>query len=186
MHIETRLRLTDDHAAVDRFTPSGPPDTELQWFFTMAESDMGSRSNFGPAIGQPHDDSPESRAQAARAHRTILEWLRQIGDPHAGVLQMAYQARPWPLPLREALGRVTGVVVHLGSAEAGPLPDDDAGRDELDLLTARRFAEALARGERASLAPLELRARVLLRAAVLAYEQARGGPARPVLHGVTS
>jgi hypothetical protein len=165
-------------------TPTGPADTELEWFFTMAESDMGSRSNFGATVGRGPDDSPESRAEAARAHRIVLGRLQRIGDLHAGVLAAAFRARPWPRPLREALGRFTGVVARLAGAERD-LPDDLLARDALDLRTASRLNEALARGDRAALEGLVLRARVLLRAAVIAYEQARGGAGCPVLPGVS-
>jgi hypothetical protein len=187
MHSKTRLHLPDAHDADDavaRFIPTGPADIELEWFFTMAESDMGSRSNFGASVGDPPQDSPESCAEAARAARIIEGRLQRIGELHAGVLTAAYRARPWPLRLREALRRVTGVVVRIGSAEQG-LPDDLGERDALDLRTATWLADALARGDRQGFSGLELRARVLLRAAVVAYQQVRGGGERPVLPGVS-
>ena len=184
MPTSTRIRLSDEFAAVERFTPTGPPDAELEWFFTMAESDMGARSNFAVVPGEPLDGTPESRAEAARARRTILGWLAEVGNPHAGVLQAAYAARAWPLALREALGRSTGVVVRLGSSEVG-LPDDEDERAKVDLRTARGLAETLGHQGREALKPLELRGRILLRAAFLAYERERGGYARPPLRGIS-
>jgi hypothetical protein len=184
MHSNTRSHLLDEHDALARFIPTGPADLELEWFFTMTESDMGSRSNFGVCMGEPPQDSPESCAEAARAARIIDGRLQRIGELHAGVLAAAYRARPWPLRLREALRRVTGVVVRLGSAERG-LPDDLAERDHLDVRTATWLADALARGDREVLSALELRARVLLRAAFVGYQHVRGGGTRPVLAGVS-
>ena len=184
MHPDSHLQIADDYIAVHDFAPSGPADTELEWFFTMAESDMGARSNFGAMVGERPPDTAESRAQAARAQRTILEFLKQVGDPHAGVLHVAYDALPWPPVLRETLDRVTGVVVRLGSAQR-ELPDDTPSRRALDLRTANQFAGMLARSERTALAAFELRGRILLRGAFLAYERTRGGPRRPVVLGVS-
>jgi hypothetical protein len=183
MQSRTRKRRIDGFAPVGQFVPTGPADVELEWFFTMAESDMGARSNYAVIRGEPPAGSFELRAEAARARRTILDWLVAIGDPHAGVLQTAYTARPWPLALREALGRATGVVVRLGSAEVG-LPDPEAERTVVDLRTARRLADTLSELGTAVVAALELRARVLLRTAFLAYVRERGGPERPRIRGV--
>jgi hypothetical protein len=179
------LRLVDDSGAVERFTPTGPPDAELEWFFTMAESDMGARSNFTTMVGQHDGRSIDMRAEAARARRTILEWLVEIRDPHAGVLQAAYEARPWPLALREALGRTTGVLARLASADGGGFPDDEGSRALLDLQAADRLTRALVLRGATALEPFRLRAGVLLRGAFLAYERARGGPARPRLRGTS-
>jgi hypothetical protein len=182
MFLDTAIQLPDDWTS-NPF-PTGPADIELEWFFTMAECDMGARSNYPETVGQPARDSPETRAQAARAHRTIRDWLAEIGDGHAGVLYAAYAARPWLLPLREAFGRLTGVVVRLRSAD-DVLPDDESGRNSLDLRAAERLTVAIARKERDVLRPLELRASSLLRRAFSAYEQVRGGRGRPVLRGVS-
>jgi hypothetical protein len=146
---------------------------------------MGSRSNYGALLlGDWRDDSPEGRAEAARARRTILGHLTYIGDPRAGVLSAAYEPRPWPLALREALGRLTGVVVRIDSAAGGRLPDDTFGRAAFDLRSADRLTVALARDQRSRLVPLVSCARSLLRDAVVAYARARGGHERPVVRGI--
>ena len=111
-------------ASTESFVPSGKADKELEWFFTMAESDMGDRSNFVASLARVLPDEPgnstmEERAEAAHAQRSLLQWIQEVGDHDAGVLKVAYVARPWPLMLREELGRLTGVVVRLGAAEIG-------------------------------------------------------------------
>jgi hypothetical protein len=167
------------------FTPSGNADKELEWFFTMAESDMGDRSNYMAMVGEhdPQDDI-EARAESAHAQRAIVRWLWEVGDRDAGVLKAAYAARPWPLALREELGRVTGIVVRLASAEVG-LPDEDAALDDLERRTADRLAETLARLGRSGLERHEAKARSLLGGAFASYVRERGGKEKPVLRGVS-
>jgi hypothetical protein len=166
------------------FPPVGPADRELEWFFTMAECDMGLRSNFTAILPDPPDSSIETGAEAVHAHRRILRWLTDVGDPDAGVLEAAYAARPWPLRLREELGRVTGVVVRLATAEDG-MPDDDAQLDALERRTAERLNDALALRGADALARFRGRGLVLLRRAFIAYERARGGPRVPAIRGIS-
>ena len=125
-------RLTRDPSSEPHYAdPCGPADEELEWFFTMAESSMGVRSNFEASlrIQRHRRDRSESHIEAASAHRIILERLRSMGHPHPGVLQAAYTARRWPVPLLVALGRLTGIVVRLAAAELG-LFDDSSARAE--------------------------------------------------------
>ena len=87
------------------FVPTGNADEELEWFFTMAESDMGDRSNFASSMihltAAQQENLMDMQAEAAHAQRTLLEWIRELDDFDAGVLQAAYVARPGPLALRE-------------------------------------------------------------------------------------
>ena len=168
--------------AVSR-TTSGPADQELEWFFTMAESDMGARSNFYQVLDIP-ESSMEDRADASHAQRIMLRRFVEVGDHDAGVLKAAYMARPWPLALREELGRVTGVVVRLASADIG-LPEDDKALDALERRTADWLNEALARKGRSGIERFRPKASALLQSAFLSYVRERGGPRVPVLRGIT-
>ncbi len=176
------------------FVPRGSADKELEWFFTMAECDIAPRSTFDASLvrvipnesGDASEHIMEQRVEASHAQRTLLRWIQEVGNHDAGVLKVAYMARPWPLELREELGRLTGVVVRLGAAEVG-LPDDDRELDTLEQRTATRLNDALACG--APLANhverLRHKARPLLQRAFLAYVRERGGSSKPVVRGVS-
>ncbi len=180
----THVPVVPDHIPeVTQFPPPGGADRELEWFFTMAESDMDARSNFATVPDQLCDDL-DRRAEAAHAQRKILDWLKEVGDHDAGVLKVAYVARPWPLRLREELGRVTGVVVRLATAQIG-LPDDDEYLDALERKTAERLDEALAREGRGALHRYRTKGLTLLTRAFASYVRERGGPRKPILPGVT-
>jgi hypothetical protein len=173
---------------VQWFVPRGSADKELEWFFTMAECDMAPRSAFVASLervlpNESGDSTMEDRAEAAHAQRTLLRWIQEVGDHGAGVLKVAYTARPWPLMLREELGRLTGVVVRLRAAEIG-LPDDDRELDTLEQRTAIRLNEALACGD-SNVDRLKLKASPLLQKAFIAYVRERGGRDKPVLRGVS-
>jgi hypothetical protein len=170
------------------FVPRGNADKELEWFFTMAECDIAPRSAFVASLArvlpnESGDRTMEDRVEAAHAQRTLLRWIQEVGNHDAGVLKVAYEARPWPLMLREALGRLTGVVVRLAVAEVG-LPDDDRELDTLEQRTAIRLNEALACGAE-SVERLKLKASPLLGKAFAAYVRERGGREKPVLRGVS-
>jgi len=180
-HLATNAREIDSEALP--FPPPGPADLEIEWFFTLSESDMGDHSSFAMLLVPTRSDTPEDRAEASHARRLILRRLRAIGLHDAGVLQAAYTPRPWSLALREELGRVTGVMVRLAAAEDG-LPDDDAELDALERRAADRLTEALARDGRASLARLHARGLALLRRAFRAYVRERGGARVDALRGV--
>lgn len=169
------------------FKPSANADKELEWFFTLAESDMGSTSNFVESLAPAStawrdDDTMDKRAEAAHAQRTLLKWVRELGDYDAGVLQAAYMARPWPLALREEFGRLTGVIVRLAAVDTG-LPDDPKALDALERKTAIRLNDALER--RGPIFERVLpKGSQLLTAAFEAYVRERGGKDKPVLRGV--
>jgi hypothetical protein len=162
-------------------TPASVADEELEWYFTMAESDLGARSNYlEMLIPTRHGDSPGNtmvrRAMANTARRTILARLTELTRaeaPHAGVLQAAYTARPWPLTLRVAMGRATGIAVRLASADLG-LPDSDAELDALERETAESLDRALARKGAPAIERWKLQASARYAQAFRAYERVRG------------
>jgi hypothetical protein len=102
-------------------------DRELEWFFNRAECEMGVRSNFMSVLEGAHSGetvpTPEEAATAAHGYRRIRGWLGAIPDSDAGVLQAAYEIRPWPSALYDELGRLTGIVVRLACA-LDPWPPD--------------------------------------------------------------
>ena len=167
------------------FPPNGPADRELEWLFTMAESDMGNRSNFIITANGYDNLTMEDRAEAAHAQRRIGRRLQNLGGFDAGVLAAAYAARNWPKRLREKLGRVTGVAVRLASAEVG-LPDDDKAMEALELETALRLDGALGRQDgNAAVARVCQRGLVLLERAFRGYVRERGGAGAKLLQGVS-
>ncbi len=184
-------RRSERATAVHTLRASPAVEAELEWFFSMAESAMGCRSNFAQAAARvrPLEDlpTPEDDAEAAREQRRIRALVRAMPSKQAGVLQAAYAPRPWPLGLREELGRLTGLVVRLTCAEVA-LPDDRQGLDAVEIVVAkeldRRRAEKGIDGGR--MARLRHRAERLLGAALRAYERerdrrrrSRSGPANP-------
>jgi hypothetical protein len=178
-HVKTQSRKL--------FKPYGNADKELEWFFTMAESDMGTLSNYVESLTHvspswKDDDTMDKRVEAAHAQRTLLKWVGEVGDFDAGVLQAAYTARPWPLMLREEFGRLTGVIVRLATVDTG-LPNDPKQLDALERRTAIRLTDALARRD-----PIFERVvpkgNHLLKTAFDAYVRERGGKEKPVLRGV--
>jgi len=181
------VTMTTPPSTILLFTPRGPADRELEWFFTEAESDMGSRSNYVQSLSYVPptlpDDTLDQRAEASHAQRTLLSWIRALEDFDAGVLKAAYAARRWPLLLRERFGRLTGLVVRLAAAEAG-LPDDDAALAALEQRTALRLNESTSANEEA-VARLARRASPILKAAFEAYVRERGGRETPVLGGIS-
>jgi hypothetical protein len=186
MHPSRNLRpaAPTEHCNVIPLLPAQIAEEELEWFFTLTESDMGARSNYMEMLvpqrhREHHDAALERRVGAATARRTILDRLERIEgarDSPAGVLQAAYAPRAWPLALREELGRLTGIVVRLASAEAG-LPDDQAELELLEQRTAERLAATLAMVGRSGLQRLRASARARYGSALRAYVKERGdGP----------
>jgi hypothetical protein len=180
-------RPHDRAIALHTLRASPTVEAELEWFFTMAESSMGCRSNFAEAAARvrPTEDPPsaEDDAEAARHRARVRALLHAIPSKHAGVLQTAYEPRPWPLGLRDELGRLTGIVVRLACSEMG-IPGDGQ-RVEMLLaseLERRRTAEPA--DDRT--AKLRHRAERLFGAALRAYgreregrTRAKAGPAKP-------
>ncbi len=177
----------DKKPSTKLFRPYGNADTELEWFFTMADSAVGSPSNFVESLlpvpaSWKDDDTMETRVEAAHAQRTLLKWVQEVGDFDAGVLQAAYTARPWPLLLREEFGRLTGVIVRLATVDTG-LPEDPKALDAVERRTAIRLNDALPR-RGAVFDRVVPKGSQLLQAAFAAYVRERGGKERPVLQGV--
>lgn len=116
---------------------------ELEWFFNRAEGDMGMRSTFELSLGvrRPGMEAPSPEETVGRAHayRTIRGWLRAIDDRDAGVLQAAYEARPWPVDLYDDLGRLTGIVVRL-ACDAGHWPADRRAQQAVEMARAEVLA----------------------------------------------
>jgi len=114
-------------------------DDELDWFFNRAEGDMGLTSNYRACLGRLADDdyrrTAEDAAEAAHRHRRIRLWLKAIPDSDAGVLQAAYELREWPIPLFDALGRLTGVYVRMACA-LDPWPADRASQQVVEMARA--------------------------------------------------
>jgi hypothetical protein len=124
--------------SIGQLRPSEKVDRELDWFFNRAECDMGNQSNYlgmlgrhGPGSAMP---SPEDAAEAAHRARRINDCLTAMDSADAGVLRCAYELRDWPVPLWDALGRLTGVVVRLACA-LDRVPDT---RHELQFLERAR------------------------------------------------
>jgi hypothetical protein len=114
-------------------------DRELEWFFNRAECDMGIRSNFVAVLGSRYscgdDPTPEQAATVAHSYRRIRTWLLAIPDSDAGVLQAAYEIRPWPSALYDELGRLTGVVVRLACGQS-PWPADRRSQELVEMARA--------------------------------------------------
>ena len=180
--LRTHAAIALDPGAL-AFPPPGPADRELEWYFTMAESDMGDRSNFSAVLGIP-ESSMEDRAEASHAQRTMRRRFVAMGMQDVGVLQVAYVARRWPLALRKKLGRVTGVVVRLAAADVG-LPDDDVELGALERRTADRLSVTLAQQGHAGLAKYHPRALAFLERAFRSYVRERGGLRLPAIKGIS-
>jgi hypothetical protein len=121
-----------------RATPA--VDTELHWFFNVAESEMGLESNFGRLLSSVSSEgywrTPEDHADAAHAQRRILGWLRAMPNHEAGVLQTAYEPRDWPRAVRAEFGRLTGVAVRL-TCTLEEWPEDRTSQEAMDMSKAR-------------------------------------------------
>jgi hypothetical protein len=125
-----------------QLAPSPSVDEELRWFF-HAEDGGNSSSNFGRMLASIDDDdghwrTPGEHAAAARRHRVIGSDLKAIPDHDAGVLQCAYDPRPWPVLLVRELGRLTGIVVRL-SCNRATWPDERGRQLAVDADNAERL-----------------------------------------------
>jgi hypothetical protein len=103
-------------------------ERELAWYFGVAASDMGVRSNMAAnlavaltgvvgRLGSVEDDDLERRVMAATAARAIERRLGRLRPGRAGVLEAAYQAVAWPESLTRRLHTLTGVAVRLWARE---------------------------------------------------------------------
>jgi len=149
---------------------------DLEWFFNMAECDMGDQSNYlamlgldGPGSGIP---SPEDAAEAVHRHRRIRDRLLSIADSDAGVLQCAYEHHPWPQPLVRRFGHLTGVIVRLACA-LDYWPEDRREQRVLEMVRAEWLVpECVARVGR-TLPRLRTEAEARLSRASAAFEATR-------------
>jgi hypothetical protein len=151
-------------------------DAELEWFFAVAESRMGKRSNFLDSLvpARHREDSLDARLTASRAYRIIEARLQAIGDPHAGVLECAYASARTPL-LSSCFGPLAGVAVRLAAAAEG-LPDDGDALARLERAIGARLGATIEKLGAPALADLARRAEVKFRAAFGAYCRRRRGP----------
>jgi len=143
-----------------------PPvvEEELEWFFSVQKSHVDNES-----IGDEDGD----RAAAAIAYRKIRVWLLEMEDRDAGVLKSAYAPGPWPRELHEAVGRLTGIVVRLASAEIG-WPEDPSEQEMLEARVGTYLERARVQGGIGVLARFRPRATEYLRTAIKSYARERG------------
>ena len=160
---------------VDVYGPRLWARKELEWFFPKVDAVGKARRPF--EVLAPGDTAPGTLKQqvlAIRAYNTILDRLRTIGDPHAGVLACAFAERSWPEALTKHFGRLAGVMVRIASAQSEILPDDDDGRAVLELRTAKRLVRDVASHGRRHLRMLEQAAATRYTTAFGAYGRQRG------------
>jgi hypothetical protein len=158
-------------------------DVELEWFFNRAEGSMGLQSTFGETLGVrcpgASAPSPEENVAAAHAYRIIRGWLRAIDDSDAGVLQAAYEVRPWPMDLYDEFGRLTGIVVRL-ACDPSTWPADRRTQQAVEVARAEALAIECVEWRGQSLgpiAPLRRKAETRFAEAHHAYAAVRGnGP----------
>jgi hypothetical protein len=153
-------------------------ENEVDWYFSLAEGEMGLVSNYEQSIGRDPTDrtstSAETRAEAAHRAGKIRDRLRALTKWDAGVLQVAYETKPVPENLKTEFGTLTSLMVRLACAEVG-LPDDDFAFRDLERTVALELGEHLRRrGARCqSLRKLKVEAQALLDKALAAYAKVR-------------
>jgi hypothetical protein len=157
-------------------------DTELHWFFHVAESEIGLESNFGRLLSSVSAEgewrTPDDHAEAAHAHRRILGWLRAMPNNEAGVLQAAYEPRDWPRGVCAEFGRLAGVAVRL-TCSLEEWPEDRRSQEAMDMAKARDLeARCMAqRTEARFLESVRKRAELRFAGALGVYLEVRGaGP----------
>jgi hypothetical protein len=153
-------------------------DEELLWFFNRADCELGARSNFrtGSRESSATVPSPEAAAEASHGYRRILGWLKAIPDADAGVLQAAYELRPWPVALHDEFGRLTGIVVRLACA-LDAWPDNRDAQQVVEMARADWLASYCGPGHSRGLLTLDqLRREAQVRFALAhhAYSVVRG------------
>jgi hypothetical protein len=119
--------------------------------------------------------TPEDHRHAAQRHRVIRGRLKSIPDAEAGVLQCAYERRPWPVGLADPFGRLTGIVVRL-SCDRATWPDARGEQLAIDAVNAERLDEMIRAGgdaDRRVLRELRRRAQLRFARAIAAYSGAR-------------
>jgi hypothetical protein len=168
-----RPYLFNDSTAVDH--PRVWAAKELAWFFPKVDVVGKARQPFEVlAPGGTSYGNLNFQVLAIRAYNTILERLRTIGDPHAGVLACAYADRTWPEVLSRPFGQLTGVMVRISAAQADVIPDDEDACAVLDMRTAARLADVVRSDGRSRLFGLKQAAKRRFTKAFGAYEGQRG------------
>jgi hypothetical protein len=167
------------HIVLPKANDSDSPRTwahrELAWFFPkVAEVGKGRRPFEVLAPGGSAPGNLDFQVRAIRAYNTILDRLRAVGDPDAGVLECAYAERSWPRELTKLFGHLTGIMVRIASAQSGALPDDDDARAVLEMAHATRLASDVAVYGRLRLRTLERAAERRFARAFSAYQRQRG------------
>lgn len=158
--------------------PSEILDEELRWFFAAQDDDL-SDSNFGRMLSSVTDDgewrTPEEHVAAARRYHVIRSHLKSIPDRDAGVLQCAYERRPWPVRVAKELGRLTGIVVRL-ACDRATWPEERGRQLAVDAENAEKLAIMLRVGgerERRVLRDLRRDAQARFDDAIARYAAAR-------------
>ena len=158
---------------------------EVEWYFQLAETEMGAPSNFGRVLASVGPDghwrTPEDQAEAVTAYRRIRTWLYAMPNSEAGVLQAAYEPKPWPAALRERFGDLTGIAVRL-TCPLKDWPEDRRLQELMDKARARALDGRCRCPDKEweFLERLEDRARARFETALAAYLRVRRA-ARPVL-----
>jgi hypothetical protein len=138
---------------------------DVEWYFAEAAL---RRSGEGR---DPTADGPARwRAMHAR--------LARLPTFHRGALELRFSPRTWPGALSAFFGELTGIVVRLECARAGFVPGQSAlGRE---LAAVDRLERAIRANPPAPhLGALRRRAAGYVRAALRAYVELDGAPARP-------
>ena len=169
-------RKSAQAVTVSRLPSIAEVEHELEWFFTMAEGEMGDGSNYESMLANGSSDcavtTPEDRVEAARRHSKILARLRRMPSSDAGVLQAAYEPEGWPLCLREEFGTLTGLVVRLACGEIG-LPSDRHERKDMERTLAKQIDDACRKHGFKPIERLRVSAQDLLNQAHHAYVEVR-------------
>ena len=156
-------------------TPRCPPDQELEWYFSYAESAL----RFGRVSLLPAHETTRlvSKSDDAVRHRglqlatTVQVTLHALGRRDAAVLRAGYTPRHWPMAVARKFDDLAAVVVRLVCA-AHPWPER-SGHDGLEQAAAAHLARMLA-GDAARPETLRRQARGLLRRALAADVHTRG------------
>ncbi len=165
---------------VGLLAPDPAIDRELRWFFLC--HDCEDVPFTFARMPSPADDgrewlTPEEHARALHRLRVIRLRLRSISDSDAGVLQCAYEPRPWPVVVARQFGRLTGVVVRL-SCDRATWPEERARQLVVDARNAEMLLGMLRAGGDAGLRTirgLRLEAQLRFLRALGEYAAARGG-----------
>lgn len=132
--------------------------TELRWFFTEAEGDLGLKGvSLEPSGSEPGHQAAERRASRCVRWSEVSRRLDAIGTEHRRVLHLAYGPKPrsWPMGLARWY-------------EEGPVAAMLKDREDV-IGAARRLAKLTAKeGE-----PLRKKAKEVRKAALRAFVDAR-------------